>query len=324
MRGLAPIVALLALAVPAGAAEPAPAAVTVEVTPREATVGERLELVIRVSLPAGVRVERTQPGPQLGPFSVLDGGWEAGAEADGARIETWRGSIAAYRTGELELPGIGVKLEPAGQARVAPSEPLAVTIRSVLPGDTAEAPLELADLKPPATIEPDYRALRTAGIVLLVLLVGSLVAWWLIRRYGDRLAARAVPTDPFHRVPPHVWVYGELQRLLERRLAEQGHVAEFHAELSWILKRYLGGRYRVDLMEHTTSEVPAMLRQAGAPRGPLGEVRGLLERCDRVKFAGERPEPAACRAVVEEAYRIVDATRPAAERTSVDADRGAA
>jgi len=200
--------------------------------------------------------------------------------------------------------------------------PLGVTldIRSVIPEGGSEE--ELADLKGPAGVPPDYSALRQAVLILLTLLAISGVAWWLHRRWAHRLTAVAAPADPFHRMAPHEWVYKELQHLLDRRLAEQGQVDSFYSELSRILKMYLGGRYRVDLMEKTTTEVPDELRGVGTPREAALGARELLEGADRVKFAGDRPSPPECREAVEAIYRIVDATRPA--EAAGDADRGAA
>jgi hypothetical protein len=101
-----------------------------------------------------------------------------------------------------------------------------------------------------------------------------------------------------------------LQKLLDRRLAEQGQVPLFFAELSRIMKIYLGGRFRRDLLERTSAEVPDDLHQAGASGDSIEQVTRLLERCDAVKFAGLLPAPEACREAIEQAYRIVDATRP--------------
>ena len=55
----------------------------------------------------------------------------------------------------------------------------------------------------------------------------------------------------------------------------------------------------------------------------LETVEQLLRRCDRVKFAGEVPGPEACREAIDDAYRIVDATRPRPARQDRTA-RGAA
>ena len=108
-----------------------------------------------------------------------------------------------------------------------------------------------------------------------------------------------------------MWVYEELEKLLARRLAEEGRIGLFYDEVTRIVKQYLEGRYRVDLLERTTSEVPGALQHAGAPADAGFLARALLESGDRVKFARVEAGPADCRATVEEAYRLVDMTRPA-------------
>lgn len=307
------------------AAEDAPAAsATVEVAPREATVGDPLAATIVVDAPAGSTIEEGAIGSELGPFTVLAGSWKQGDAAAGRTKWTWTGSVAAYETGDLTLPALSIPLVSPGGPGVARTESAAIRIKSVLPPEDPKKAAEPADLKPPASIDPDFTVLKKALAVVGLLLLAAGVAWWLHRRYASRLAAVPPPTDPFHRVPPHVWVYEELKRLLDRRLAEEGKIDLFFSELSRILKQYLSGRYRVDLMERTTAELPPPLLQAGAPHDAVRAARALLERCDLVKFARLLPEAARCRAEVEDAYRIVDATRPAEPALARDEGRGAA
>ena len=66
--------------------------------------------------------------------------------------------------------------------------------------------------------DPDALGLDAVfpAFFLALLLGGAGLLWWLQRRYGNRLTAVEAPEDPFHRMPPHVWVYRELQRLLDR------------------------------------------------------------------------------------------------------------
>ncbi len=303
-----------ALGIAAGAAEIAGTA-RLSVTPSAATVGDRLDAVLEVTVPEGVTVERPDLGLELGPFSVFEPTWEGPVAAAGESRFTLRARLAAFETGTLEVPSIEVRVTGPGGPAVLKSEPVKVEVRSVLTGKDAAAPgkPDLADLKPPATIPPDYRPLWIALLVLAGLGAAAGLAWWLHRRYAARLAAVAAPEDPFRRLPPHVWAYAELKRLLDRKLADEGEIELFFAELSRILKLYLGGRYRVPLMEHTTGEVSALLAESGAPQDAVRSARSLLELCDGVKFARELPEPAWCRASVDEAYRIVDATRPAEE-----------
>jgi hypothetical protein len=115
---------------------------------------------------------------------------------------------------------------------------------------------------------------------------------------------------------PDEWAFQALKALLARRLHEHGRVDEFHAEVARILKRYLGGRFRVDLLECTTAEVGPSLRPTGADTRTISHAADLLGRCDAVKFARERPDASKCRELVEEAYGLIDATRPPSGRAA--------
>ena len=290
---------------------------TLEVSPLSARIGDPLAAKLVVELPAGSRIDPPALESSFGPFAVLSGSWSGPDSQAGVSRWTWNGALAAYETGPLTIPAVSLSVVGPSGTNSMKSDPVVVTIESILPSETGAgagsdtASAEIADLKPPASVAPNYGPLRVALAIVAGLLAAAVLAWWLNRRYAGRLAAVPAPEDPFRRVPPHQWAYEELQRLLERRLPESGDAEQFFAELSWILKRYLSGRFRVDLMEHTTEEVIPLLRQAGAPAAPLDEVRPLLVRCDLVKFAKQRADTETCRTAMEEAYRIVDRTKPA-------------
>jgi len=295
---------LLSGPAPAGAEDGEPR-VESRLERNDATVGDRVGWTIEVYPGNAEAVEAPAVRQDAGDLAVTILGWDPPT----ARGEPWiwRGTVAAFRTGEIEVPSVPVQLTVDDEPRVLHTEALTLDITSVLAG---EEDVEPADLKGVQSLAPDYTALQLALLVLAGLLAVSAGVWWLQRRYGRELAAAPRP-DPFERLEPHVWVYRELQRLLESRLAEAGRVEEFCEGLSQIVKRYLGGRYRLELMERTTTEVVPALKQAGAEARATQEARAVLELCDRVKFARERLDAAACRAAVEQAYRIVDATRPA-------------
>ena len=324
MRGLVAAVAALLLAAVPGAlpALAAPPAARFEVRADGAKVGDRLPARLVVELPASASFEPPDLGSSLGKFSVFSGAWSGPVSTDAGLSWEWTGTLAAFETGALEVPALTLRAQTAEGPIELATEPLALTVSSVLEAPDAAAD-SLADIKPPLSLPREYAALLIGLGIFVALLGASLLLWWLQRRYAARLAAAAVPDDPFHRESPHEWVYRELQRLLDRRLPEQGRVDEFYAELSLILKRYLEGRYRVDLLEHTTSEVGRRLAQAGTPHAMVDAATQALDRADRVKFARERPGADAWRLEIEALYDLVDKTKPVEIREPA-ADRGAA
>jgi hypothetical protein len=315
----AALLLLLSVAVSAVAQESAPAegsagpepSIDWTVSPVEATVGDRISATLTLTVPEGTRFEPTQLGPTLGKFSVPEGDWAQPEVSEAGTVWRWEGALVAFRTGELKIPSIRLTLTgDDGSSTTVSTEPVEVRLVTVLDEAQSGEAQELADLKPPASIAPDYAAMYLALAILVLLLAAAGVAWWLQRRFADRFAAVPAPEDPFQRVPPHEWFYAELQRLLERRLAERGKADLFFEELARLVKRYLGGRFRVDLLEQTTSEVGERLREAAAPGTAIEKVVGLLETCDNVKFAKGAADSDECRNVVEVAYAIVDDTRP--------------
>lgn len=299
---------LLAMLLAARAAEAASAKLTLD--PVKAHVGDAIRARIVVETAPGESVDVSPLPVEWGDAQVLSGAWEPAAAGSTGRV--WSGTIAAYRLGAVEIPPVVIPILKDGKPDGVATESASLTIEATLAAaKPAGKEPDLMDLKPPESVPANYGPLKAASAAFAVLLAGALVAWWLWRRYAAKLAAVSAPVDPFRKLPPHVWVYEELEKLLARRLAEEGRTGLFYDELTRIVKQYLSGRYRVDLMERTTSEVPAAMQEAGAPSDAGFLARSLLESGDRVKFARVDAGPADCRAAVEEAYRLVDITKPA-------------
>ncbi len=278
--------------------------------PVKAQIGDAINARLTVDAGPGGSVDAAPLAVEWGQARVLSGSWEPAAPGTTARV--WTGTIAVYQVGTVAVPPVVIPIASGGAQSSVATDPVTLVIEGTLPPATAgQAPPELMDLKPPASIPPDYAVLRSALAGVLALFIVALAAWWMWRRYAARFSAARVPSDPFRRLPPHVWVYEELEKLLARRLAEEGQIGVFYDELTRIVKQYLEGRYRVDLLERTTSEVPGALQIAGAPSDAGHLARALLDAGDRVKFAQVAAGPADCRGAVEEAYRLVDLTKPA-------------
>ena len=306
-----PLVLLLALASLVRADAPERRAV-LAVTPDRAKLGDALEARITLTLAPGDKVDPSAVPATWGKVEVLDGAFEPAAAEATTRV--WRGHVAAYDLGAITVPELPIEVTTAAGPVAVATAPVTLTIEGIVPPEDAKPPVaspEISGIKAPRSIPPDYRPLRRALAALAGLVAVAAIGWLLWRRYAARFAAAQVPVDPFRKLPPHVWVYEELEKLLARRLAEEGKVGLFYDELTRIVKIYLEGRYRIELLDRTTSEVPPALQQAGAPPEAARIARSLLEAGDLVKFAQSAAGPAECRASVEEAYRLVDMTKPA-------------
>ncbi len=304
------------------AALPAGGEATVRVEPQRATVGDPIEVQITLFGDDERRPAVDKLGPDIGPFSVLDERWSEESAGEGGRMWRWTARIAAYETGTREFPATTVAATSPG----APGweiEPFTIEIASVLEQAEAEdGEVDIADLKGPASVAPDLRTVWLAGSVLVALLAVAAVLWWLNRRYAARLAAVPPVEDPFARIAPHEWAFAELRKLLD----EEGRSAadRFYERLAWILKRYLGGRYRTDLLELTTDEVRPALQQAGAPGAAMTRIAPVLGDCDAVKFAKYEPSQAERKDVVDRVYDIIDQTKPVERPAHPDGRAGAA
>jgi len=318
MRRLVLVTAILLAAREAGAAS---ASLTVD--PVKAHIGDALKARLTVIADPDETVDVSPLDVAWGPAQVLSGAWEPATAGSATRV--WSGTISVYQLGPATLPPLVVSVTKGGVPASVETAPVELVIEgTVPPAAQGEKPPDLIDLKPPASIPPDYGPLKQALLAFAALLAAAGVAWWLWRRYAAKLAAVSAPADPFRKLPPHVWIYEELEKLLARRLAEEGKTGLFYDELTRIVKQYLEGRYRVELLERTTSEVPGALQHAGAPAEAGFLSRALLEAGDRVKFARVDAGPADCRAAIEEAYRLVDLTKPVdvpAEAEPVEAAR---
>jgi hypothetical protein len=301
------LLALLALSCLALASPALAASARLEIAAKTAKLGDPIPVRLTVDPGSDGAVDTSALPTEWGSAQVLSGGWEP-AQA-GSAVRVWAGSIALYALGKATIPELRVAVGGAGA--LATTEPVEITIEGTVASADPKA-RELADLKPPASIPADWGPLKAALAALALLLAGAGVAWWLWRRYAAKLAAVPAAVDPFRKLPPHVWVYEELERLLARRLAEEGQIGLFYDELARIVKLYLEGRYRIELMERTTFETPPALKLAGAPAESLALVRTILDGSDRVKFAQAPAGAAECRSAVEEAYRLVDLTKPMA------------
>jgi len=280
--------------------ETGPVKVDVHVWPKKPTLDDPIYLRLDIDAPAGISIDAPfqEAGDQrMGRFRVI--GFTQDVQSS-HRTQTY--TLEAPSSGKHRIPPLRMTMVDGSKDSGKPQEIL-----------TEEVPLDVApvkeaatgaEMKPPAgDLDPDVGG--TPWLVILGIASGAAVLL-----SGSVLALRAMAHR--RRVAAQRSAYDEAiakLRALETRGAPSAEVADaWFVELSAIVRSYLEHRYEIRAPELTTEE---FLQAASQAASLTAEHRALLtqflERCDRVKFAGYRPDAqesidtlAAARAFVED------------------------
>ncbi len=279
----------------------------------EAHVGDRLTLTVSAVAKAGIAV--TLPSKiDLGKLEILDrsDGDRAGRDlGDGRRAHRFVLGVAAYETGELEIPPIELSyIKPSGEVRTVETDAMTLTIRPLVAPD--EAHPEPQPERPPrsAWVEDQrvVRALTWGGAVtggaLALLILGLLVR----RAWKRRVPVEATLAAGPARAPDAV----AMEKLAALRAAgdfgRDGY-RPFYFALTEIVREYLGARYGFDALEMTTTEVlDELARRAPHLTANDADVPRFFADCDLVKFAKAGSTDAAANAALDAAQAIVLST----------------
>jgi len=257
------------------------------------TVGEVLQLVVRVRAPRGatvnfpVAVDTLGAVQSLDPPTVRDGSDTLDATD---RIATYR--VAAWDVGLQPIRLAPVLVQTDDDERSVQLTLPSVFVASVLPADTAlRIPKPARPLLPVPAPFPWWWLLLALAIVALVLGL-----WWWRRR---RARALPPPGDP----------YGDAEHAFDRieklRLVEAGEAGRHAALMTDVLRRYLSERVEHASLAHTSVELLAAVR--GAAGVPYERLQRLLQEVDLIKFGAAAVTPAGARALGNEAREIVRA-----------------
>ena len=127
-------------------------------------------------------------------------------------------------------------------------------------------------------------------IVLIVIAVAAvaLLAYWIYRRYFSRSREEVAPEDL---LPPHEKALLALSQLRDEKLWQEGREKEYYTHLTDILREYLFGRFGIQAMEMTSSQILSILRSNQETKVLNKQIKEILEMADFVKFAKVKPTP---------------------------------
>ncbi len=265
-----------------------------EVTERELTVGDPIEVV--VTLKHDPLVQISPPiVDSLGPFVVLDTESRV-TEGDGRLVQQYRIKLAVFETGDVTLPTFAFITMKGETADTFFTEPLPLSITSTLPAEMSD----INDLKGP--VEYPNRLPYAIGVVV----AASAVAFWLLWRFLKRFRQMREYAEP----PPPPWIEAliALENIPAKEWIEKGLVKKYYYSLSEILKRYLERRFEFSAVEQTTTEIITHLKREKVVL--RDEFTRFFTDSDLVKYAKFMPALDDQRQAIEKARELIDRTKP--------------
>jgi hypothetical protein len=274
------------------------------------TVGDRLVMTLTIERPreATVRFPSEQP---TGRFELLDVDRSVvPGTVEGRVVETITLRYAVFRPGRHKLSSFDLRvLDADGEVSKVSTTEVEVRVDSVL-----------ADIKDASM--PTLRAPRTVWYEDWTLV-------WILGTFGGLLLALGIgaigykffrppppPPPPPPPRPAHEIALEKLGAIAGADLITQGLWEEFYVRVSEATREYFGRRYEISLahghgLELTTEELLELLGDVNWPRGlDLRAVELFLQECDIVKFAAYSPTQEEANALINQAFQIVELTKP--------------
>ena len=279
------------------------------------TMGDRAHLKVRVDMPEqAVRDVRIVDFPEIpvnedyvtwNGIDVVDIDTASTVQA-GRHVIDYDFTFQAFDPGTLTIPPFAV-LGSEG-ADTAFSNVLTIKVLPV-DVDSLETVHPMESIVEPASKWYDYIPNWVFWALLAIAVVAMAVAAYLYWRKRDEKAEieKAKP------VPPYELAISRLHTLQARKLPESGHEKEYYTELVDILRQYLEGRFGINAMEMTSSQIVKALRSNTETRMSADMVRSILSIADFVKFAKVRPLPDDNVKAFVRAQDFVEQTKPAPE-----------
>lgn len=286
--------------------------VEIAVSPQRATIGDLLTAQVTVTVPPGVAVTLPGEDADLGGAEVRALSTHEEKLADGTRQVMLSYQITFWEVGEqtVKAPPVAWRVSD-GEGRQADRPETTVAIRTVLPPDAED----IKDIRGPREIPLRWHHYLLAALPVVALLGLLGVGIGALRR--RRIVARPEPAAP--PLSPDEEALQALDQLAAEDLPGSGRIKEHYVRLSWIVRHYVERRWRLPALEATTRMLAENMRGSGVVAAPVAAtIVAVLRRADLAKFAGHRPEVDVARADVDEARRIVLASRPPAPEEAGD------
>jgi hypothetical protein len=269
-------------------------------------IGDQLQATIElISTMGGEWINRDDPWPDTMKSIEIVSGPDTIAGRDPGVEMVW--TLTFFDSGYIRIPPVPVVIQHHGRIDTFFTEAIPITVSTVEPDSTG-----LNDIKQIEAqgFDIGYYKRYIPHILVALLLIGALVYW--LRKPKQKVVVAPPPPPP---PLPHIWAYGQLDQLVEKKLWQSGEVKEHYTQLTAILRGYLERRYNIHAMEQTSGEVIDQLHKLGLSHSMQNDTAELLSIADLVKFAKADPGVNLHTAAIDRVREFVKATTPVVDET---------
>ncbi|MFC1476103.1 hypothetical protein ACFLQW_03780 [Candidatus Zixiibacteriota bacterium] len=244
----------------------------------EITIGDRVNLEVVITADTTLDVVLPDMEILLGVFEVKDYEHaEPVIDETGRRIHRYWYNLTTWTTGRWLIPPLTATFtDSLGRTGSASSDSLFINVKSLL-AEAGPDTVDIRDLKPQYEVPADRALFYYLGGALIVV---GLALWYLLRRrkVEQRLAEVDLRT-------PGERAIDDLNDLNNSGYLADGKWREWYFDLTEIYRRYLDGRYDVETLEATTSEIKTLLPDLPFGENEQRQIVDFLDSADWVKFA---------------------------------------
>jgi len=246
-----------------------PLTVVLSASETNITTAGRIKLTLDVQTPGNVGVVLPEIENLFDPFTLADSYEEQPRTLRNMKVlHRWVFLLDPGLPGHYALP----PLEIAAGASFVRTDPLCVTVNSVLPADLEE--LKIKDIYPLVTLLPQQRRMRHyvfIGLGLFLLIAAAAIA--------IRVRRRILTVPP---IPPHEAALQALGNL------PPDAIARIH-ELNRILREYIENRFGLPMLGKTTPEILSLIKDS-VLADHADELASFFENSETFRFSHTVPE----------------------------------
>lgn len=248
----------------------------------------------------GVMVDLPESGQDYHGIEISDIRIDTIDHGNGRYEFDYNYTIQAFDPGTISLPPFRYAV---GSDTIESSSVTLKVLEVELDSLTDINPMESVTTVPSRWYDfiPDWWLWVFAGIALAL---AALAVIMLFRRKKGLIAR------PVKVIPPYDLAVMRLNDLQTKKLPQSGRDKEYYTELTEILRQYLDGRFGINAMEMSSTQIIDTLRHNKETRPGSDLMKQILEIADFVKFAKVRPMPDDNVKAFNSAVKFVEDSKP--------------